>query len=638
MSERPLSLHKTAQPDEPGRLALLHALQLLDTPPEAVFDRVTRLASRLLGVPVTLFSLVDSDRQWFKSRVGLSAEQTARDISFCTHAIARQDPLVVPDALQNPLFANNPLVQGEMQVRFYAGVPIRSLAGHAIGTLCALDTRPRDLAPADLAALEDLAAILTDEIHRREQLAQARGHMQHAASALRATEARLRSIFELASVGIALFNPAGEWIAVNAEACAIIDYSEDELVRLSYQQITHPDDVAADLALIRDLVAGRIRQFERQKRYVKRDGSSVWVHTNVSVKRDDEGRPEYFIVAVINIDAQKKAEQELAVLHTQLEARVASRTRELLGANQQLTAAEHALRAREAELSNILEYANDAYIGVDDHGRVVAWNRQAERTFQYTPAEAIGRTLEELIIPAGMHDQHRHGMARYRATGQAFVLDKRLELPAVRRDGSTLTVEIRIHATKVEGHLTFSAFLHDISARKEAEAQREHDIRHDPLTGLLNRRALAELLPQAQARSERHGLGFALLFIDLDGFKAVNDSLGHETGDDLLREVGRRLREAVRQNDSVVRLAGDEFVVVLEGQPYSIEQARVVAQKLVGVLAQPVQASAGTAQVGASIGIAVHVAGDTTPPAALLREADRQMYLAKQAGRGSIRP
>jgi diguanylate cyclase (GGDEF)-like protein/PAS domain S-box-containing protein len=632
--------------DEAGRLALLHGLQLLDSAPEPEFDRVTRLASRLLDVPVTLFSLVDRERQWFKSRVGTDTEETPRNISFCTHAILGRKPMVVNDALLDPRFADSPLVQGGLKFRFYAGVPIRSQDGYAIGTLCALDTRPRELSPDQLAAFEDLAGIVADEVHRREQLAMAHSHLLDADAAIRGSEARLRSIFELGSFGICLIDAAsGKWLAVNKAACAILGYTEEQFRRLTFRQITHPDDLDEDMALVGELVAGRITQYERQKRYLRHDGSSVWVHTNVSLKTDAAGRPDYFIAAVIDIQAQKDAEHALAALHAQLEGRVADRTRELVEANQHLTAAmtrqaqaESALRAREAELSSILEYANDAYIGIDGHGRVTAWNRQAERTFQWTATEAHGKTLEELIIPASLRVQHGHGMARYRATREAAVLGKRLELPAVRKDGSALTVEVRIHANEIDGQLTFSAFLHDISARKEAEVRREHDIRHDPLTGLLNRRALEELLPQAQARSRRHGIGFAVLFIDLDGFKAVNDRLGHDAGDVVLQEVARRLREAVRQNDSVIRLAGDEFIVVLEGQPYTLVQAHRVAAKLIAAIAQPMATAREAVQVGASIGIAMHGAGEMTAPADLLREADRQMYLAKEAGRGSIRP
>jgi diguanylate cyclase (GGDEF)-like protein len=129
-----------------------------------------------------------------------------------------------------------------------------------------------------------------------------------------------------------------------------------------------------------------------------------------------------------------------------------------------------------------------------------------------------------------------------------------------------------------------------------------------------------------------------VLFTAPAGFTPDNDRFGHDAGDALLIEVARRLRASVRQNDSVVRLAGDEFIVVLEGQPYTMGQARTVAAKLIGALARPVAMGNDTVQVGASIGIALHGAGDATAAGELLREADRQMYLAKEAGRGSIRP
>ena len=122
-------------PDEAERLALLHALALLDSPPEPALDRITRLAARLLNVPIALVSLIDRDRQWFKSRVGLDATETPRDQAFCAHAILQTAPLVVGDATQDPRFLDNPLVTDAPGIRFYAGVPIRTSGGVALGTL-----------------------------------------------------------------------------------------------------------------------------------------------------------------------------------------------------------------------------------------------------------------------------------------------------------------------------------------------------------------------------------------------------------------------------------------------------------------------------------------------------------------------
>jgi hypothetical protein len=150
-------------PDEEKRLATLHSLGILDTEREERFDRITRLAAALFDAPVSLISLVDENRQWFKSTCGIDAQETPRDESFCAHAVVSRAPLIIPDALMDERFAENPLVVNPPRVRFYAGYPLILADGSCIGTLCILDTRPRELDPADLARLADLAALARQE-------------------------------------------------------------------------------------------------------------------------------------------------------------------------------------------------------------------------------------------------------------------------------------------------------------------------------------------------------------------------------------------------------------------------------------------------------------------------------------------
>jgi diguanylate cyclase (GGDEF)-like protein len=150
------------------RLDALDRYDLLDTPGEAAFDRITRIAAQLIGTPMALISLVDQDRQWFKSHHGLSAQETPRSVSFCAHAIAETSPFLVPDARTDPRFADNALVTGEMQLRFYLGVPLRMHDGQALGTLCALDRVPRDPSIEQIAALADLARLVVDEMELRQ--------------------------------------------------------------------------------------------------------------------------------------------------------------------------------------------------------------------------------------------------------------------------------------------------------------------------------------------------------------------------------------------------------------------------------------------------------------------------------------
>ncbi len=149
---------------EEERLICLRNLNILDTLPEERFDRLTRLAKRLFGVPIALVSLVDEDRQWFKSRQGLDIEETPRDISFCGHAVYKRATLVVNDTTKDPRFSDNPLVVGDAHIRFYAGCPLHSIDGHILGTLCIIDTEPRAFSAEDQDSLEDLAMMAQQEL------------------------------------------------------------------------------------------------------------------------------------------------------------------------------------------------------------------------------------------------------------------------------------------------------------------------------------------------------------------------------------------------------------------------------------------------------------------------------------------
>jgi len=153
--------------NEADRLAALHNFQILDTPPDDAFDRITRVASRILKTPIAVVSLVDKERQWFKSRLGLDTEETPREVAFCAHAICEQDVMVVPDATEDRRFAENPLVTQDPKIRFYAGAPLQDDAGHNLGVLCVLDRTPRQIDDEQRAMLRDLASIVMDAMHLR---------------------------------------------------------------------------------------------------------------------------------------------------------------------------------------------------------------------------------------------------------------------------------------------------------------------------------------------------------------------------------------------------------------------------------------------------------------------------------------
>lgn len=462
---------------EAARLAALNDLALLDTAPEPAFDALTRLTANLLGVPIAVVSLVDATRQWFKSRNGLETTETAREVSFCAHAILGEEPMVVTDATRDLRFLDNPLVTGNPHIRAYAGVPLRTSDGHAIGTLCVIDREPHDFSPRELRLLQDLADIVRREILSREAAARARRLAEHSHQSATDSEHLYQVTFANAPLGIAVVGLDGHWLRVNPKLADILGRSLEELGELSFQDVTHPDDLQGDLGLVRQLLDGEAHNYTLEKRYLRPDGSVVWANLSVTLVREASGEPQHFIAIVEDITRRRTTEEALRKLRAQLEERVAERTASLHHANEvlaesvrQLKASERALDDSRADLQAVLTNAHDAYICIDGDGLVVEWNRQAHVMFGWRREEVLGRQLAELIIPLALRDAHTKGMDRLARSGEGRVLGQRIELPALRRDGTVIACEVTIAPLASNEHgKVYAAFLHDISERKESE-------------------------------------------------------------------------------------------------------------------------------------------------------------------------
>lgn len=320
------------------------------------------------------------------------------------------------------------------------------------------------------------------------------------------------------------------------------------------------------------------------------------------------------------LDALAAQQDQLLAANHDLESRVEQRTA--------------ALAESETALVAILEQANDAFVSVQEDGHVVNWNRAAERTFGWTREEAIGTPLAELIMPPAMRSMHPGWMRRYlEHGGTTRMVDRRAELTGWRRDGTTFPVEVAVRVrSHRDGARFFDAFMRDISERKSLEAQLQALAMEDALTTLPNRRAALLSIPAAQARAMRSNRKIAILYLDLDGFKSVNDRLGHQAGDELLQEFARRLRSCVRASDLVARLGGDEFVVVLEGLA-DVADAQRVAGKIIAAGSEHYPLSAGGADVSVSIGVRIVAHAEEATPAELLADADQALYSAKRAGK-----
>jgi diguanylate cyclase (GGDEF)-like protein len=240
--------------------------------------------------------------------------------------------------------------------------------------------------------------------------------------------------------------------------------------------------------------------------------------------------------------------------------------------------------------------------------------------------------MSELIIPERFREAHEKGLAHYVATGEGPILGKRLELSALRADGTEFPVELAVTPIASRSMPMFVGHVRDISERKKSEERLSYLAQYDALTGLPNRQLFREQLGLALGRAKRTGLQLALMFIDLDRFKEINDTLGHATGDRLLRAIARALKESLRDADSIARLGGDEFTIILENIS-SVEQVIAVAEKVKAALAEPIVIEGRELFVTASIGISMDTGiGDID---ALVQTADIAMYRAKEEGRNT---
>jgi len=254
--------------NEAERLEALKSYDILDSLPEDDFDAITMLASRITKCPVALVSLIDENRQWFKSKIGIDVSETPREFSICQYAIMQDDIYEVPDLKQNELFAENPFVAGPVGFRFYAGAPLVDPEGYRLGTLCVIDTKPRLLNVEQRDALSLLSKFVIAQLDLRRQN-----------KSIKASEAVLQKFFDLTLDFMCIANVQGYFLKISSTFTTVLGYSENELLGRPFVDFIHPDDVEATLAETRKLSEGHITvSFEN--RYRKADGTYIWLNWN----------------------------------------------------------------------------------------------------------------------------------------------------------------------------------------------------------------------------------------------------------------------------------------------------------------------------------------------------------------------
>jgi diguanylate cyclase (GGDEF)-like protein/PAS domain S-box-containing protein len=293
-------------------------------------------------------------------------------------------------------------------------------------------------------------------------------------------------------------------------------------------------------------------------------------------------------------------------------------------------AKDHAQRS-EAHYRAVVENAAEGILTIGFDGTIGSFNAAAEAIFGWTAIEIVGQPVA-MVVPPDLHDALGEFLATYRSIGYSTGQRSEVEITGVRRDGTHFPMMVSTTAITVDGSPpTISGIVRDLSDQKRVEAQLAHQGLHDALTGLPNRVMLMDRLEQALARVKRHDRMFGVLFVDLDRFKSVNDTLGHTVGDRLLIEAATRIQAAVRETDSVARLGGDEFVVLCEDVE-GVHHATDLAERIIAALQIPFRFGDDDTFVSASIGIALSVDGSETTDA-ILANADIAMYRAKDNGR-----
>ena len=413
-------------------------------------------------------------------------------------------------------------------------------------------------------------------------------------------EAGARGIIYISELG-----PQGRWTYVSPQVEQILGFTAAEWLAdpgLWARQL-HPDDRARVLREDEEDVAsyrpGHL--YESEYRLLTRSRESRWVRDSAAIVETDDGTLVWS--GVITDITERRAMEE-------------------------------ALKASEQRFRTVIETASDAFVSVDVDGRIVEWNRKAQETFGWSRDEAIGRPLVETIVPERQRSAHQQGFERFIRTGMGPVVGRTLEVSAAARDGTEFPVELSIWVTVSQDVKRINAFVRDRTERKALEAV-THQAFHDPLTDLANRALFTERVAAALTRRPDSSTAtVAVLLLDLDDFKTVNDSLGHAAGDELLVAVAARLRSCVRPGDTLARLAGDEFAILVD-QLDDPADVTAVAKRVGTQLEAPFEIEAMEIAVRASIGVSLGQSPDVKPED-LMRDADVAMYAAKARGKGGF--
>ena len=614
----------------------LRAYDILDTPPEPAFDELVRRAQDAVHVPVAWLSFFDDEREWIKARAGIAVTELRREESFAFGKLDENTPLVVEDAARSELRSHR-LVAGETGLRFLCAMPLATAEGFVLGTLSVMDHSPRHMTAHERRALENLAQLAVARLEARRELGRgassparngrsdgnhAQERIEHLArdyerltelleeeiGLRRVTEEGLRiekefsdAVLQSLPGAFYLAGPDGRIIRWNANLSAATGYDDSQIEGMTPLDFSTPKDrVVVETAMRDVLEQGRDVAMEVE---VMDKAGNVRPYSFTGRPLRMGGRM-YMIGIGRDITMRKRNEQQMARAKERLDLALSSSNLALwdwdLKGNR--------VYFNESWCSILGEAPRESTYSGED---VLSWNHVEDReVFRAALANAIKGVSEEFDC-------------EYRVPNAA---------------GDWIWIHSRgkvTHRDETKTALRMTGTSTNVTKRKAAEERAEYLATRDALTGLPNRVLLHDRLEQGIVNAARQSSGFAFMFIDLDRFKTINDSLGHQVGDELLKRVAARLTACVRASDTVARLGGDEFAVILENlRDDDAEGSQAVADKMIEVMGAPMLINNQHLNTSCSIGISLYPA-DGKDSATLMKHADVAMYFAKEKGRNN---
>ena len=472
-----------------------------------------------------------------------------------------------------------------------------------------LSQRVPDVTPLSPQATQQML----HELHVHEiELEMQNEELRQAQNKLDQERARYFALYDLAPVGYLALDAAGLIQQTNLKAANLLGLVRGALMRQPFTKFIAHDD-QDHFYLLKNTLTDAAELRSCDLRLKNPDGTHFWAHLDASLTQDDSGAPTLLLV-LNDISERKLAEQQLIDGQTLLRE-----------------SAEH----NQIILDNML----DGVITLNALGLIQSFNLAASQIFGYSEHEVRGHNVS-LLMPEPHRGQHDDYLQHHQRTGMTRIMGQAREIEGLRQDGSLVQLTLSVSKVTHQGQPLFIGLVRDNTQQHHAVEEIRQLAFFDPLTGLPNRRLLLDRLSHAIATSGRTGLHGALMFLDLDHFKRLNDSLGHDYGDLLLQRVSTRLQACAREGDTVARIGGDEFVLLLEGlsqhAPEAAVQAEALANKIIQVMGQPYSLHGFSHNSTPSIGIAVFMANRETMEE-LLKKSDAAMYQAKAGGRNTFR-